>query len=51
MGQMGSPDMSDLGVGGGMSPMGDLEGMAPLTPVEEAIRGFLSPDLGDLGHP
>jgi hypothetical protein len=43
MGQMGgSPNM-------GNSPGGD--GMPPLTPVEEALRGFLSPDLNDLGHP
>ena len=42
MGQMTSPNM-------GGSPAGD--GMPPLTPVEEALRGFLSPDMGDLGHP
>lgn len=41
IGQMGSPNI-------GGSPAGD--GMPPLTPVEEALRGFLSPDLGDLGH-
>jgi hypothetical protein len=41
MGQMGSPEM-------GSNP--DGEGMPPLTPVEEALRGFLSPNLSDLGH-
>ncbi|KAH6623410.1 hypothetical protein F5144DRAFT_595587 [Chaetomium tenue] len=40
MGQVASPNM-------GGSPGGD--GMQPLTPVEEALREFLSPDLGDLG--
>lgn len=40
MGQVASPNL-------GGSPGGD--GMQPLTPVEEALRGFLSPDLGDLG--
>ncbi|KAK3305975.1 uncharacterized protein B0T15DRAFT_533957 [Chaetomium strumarium] len=53
-GQMGSPDSGgsmDLGVGTNPVVVSDLEGVAPLTPVEEAIRGFLSPDLGDLGHP
>ncbi|KAK4150007.1 hypothetical protein C8A00DRAFT_46503 [Chaetomidium leptoderma] len=42
MGQISSPPM-------GGSPGND--GMPPLTPVEETLRGFLSPDLGDLGHP
>ncbi|KAK4131310.1 hypothetical protein BT67DRAFT_161178 [Trichocladium antarcticum] len=42
-GQVGSPNMG--GSPGGGDGMG-----APLTPVEEALRGFLSPDLNDLGH-
>jgi hypothetical protein len=43
-GQVGSPNM------GGSPGGGDGMGGQPLTPVEEALRGFLSPDLGDLGH-
>ncbi|KAK4238605.1 hypothetical protein C8A03DRAFT_33357 [Achaetomium macrosporum] len=45
MGQMGSPDSMDIGA----SPAGEME----LTPVEEALRGFLSGtemDLGELGR-
>ncbi|KAG7294201.1 hypothetical protein NEMBOFW57_004271 [Staphylotrichum longicolle] len=42
MGQMNSP---------GVGTVSDADGVPPLTPVEEALRGFLSPDLGDLGHP
>jgi hypothetical protein len=41
MGQISSPPM-------GGSPGGDA--MPPLTPVEEALREFLSPDLSDLGR-
>lgn len=61
MGQMASPELG-LGLGMGMGlgmgldgspnsrggPGGDGNG-GPLTPVEEALRGFLSPDLGELG--
>lgn len=42
MQQISSPPM------GGGSP--GPEGLQPLTPVEEALRGFLSPDLGDLAQ-
>ncbi|KAK4096300.1 hypothetical protein N658DRAFT_501734 [Parathielavia hyrcaniae] len=41
MGHVGSPHMEG-------SPGGD--GMPPLTPVEEALREFLSTDLGNLGR-
>ncbi|KAK4119143.1 hypothetical protein N657DRAFT_693966 [Parathielavia appendiculata] len=41
MGHMSSPHMEG-------SPGGDA--MPPLTPVEEALREFLSPDLGELGR-
>jgi hypothetical protein len=43
MGQISSPPI-------GGSPGGDATGMPPLTPVEEALREFLSPDLSDLGR-
>ena len=50
-----APVVSGVPMGGSPSMGGSpgLEGMPrqPLTPVEEALRGFLSPDLGDLGHP
>ncbi|KAL1839506.1 hypothetical protein VTJ49DRAFT_1444 [Mycothermus thermophilus] len=42
----GLMDGSSGGVGGGDAADG---GVAPLTPVEEALRGFLSPDIGFVG--
>ena len=50
-----APVMSGMPMGGspsmGGSPGADGMMRQPLTPVEEALRGFLSPELGDLGHP
>lgn len=44
---MGSPEVGNHSASG-LSP--EVDGMAPLTPgVEEALRGFLSQDLGELG--
>ncbi len=50
-----APVVSGVPIGGspsmGGSPGPDGMARQPLTPVEEALRGFLSPELGDLGHP